>query len=372
MALQLRFLGQILLWVLAAALLVILFSCASGTGEGGGRTSDSSHAVPYTAARPMRLVLARSEARDSAALVTEFFVDQALRAALDSIPAARYLTINYRDSLANSYVANGKTGIPLAELGRRLNLDGAILTRVARFGGVLAVELRIVEPSSGRLIYRDLSFSLIRYRDTSGTMFLGPTLFDAVRKSLGKYFGVEHRPDLPVATEPLVISNIAIPNDSLLGQVRLYRQTHSTKGVKALGELARLNFPELVAFDYESRNQLLRLVGVGAVNDYSAVEDLEREALYNVGVDRYVAGSVTRVGDSIHLGLKIMYVKSRTADSVIDHQDTVVARTRFESTKSEEDFVIAFIDIAEPLFKREADRVQRAYEQEHRRGGAKP
>lgn len=365
-ALNTTVLYRIALWMLAIALLVLLFNCAAGAGDraDSGKGDPSKGTPPagaYTPERPMRLVLGGSEARDSAAVITEFYVDQALRAALDSVPAARYVTINYRDSLADVFVREGKKGIPLDELGHRLNLDGVIFTRIARFSSALAVETRIVDPGSGRVLFRDLSFSIIRYRDTAGTMFLGPTLYDAVRKSVGRYFGMPHLAELPVATEPLVIINTEIPSDPALGQVRVQRQGFSTKVVMAFGELARLNFPELVGFDYESRRELMRTVGIGGVDDYMPMSALERQALYNVGIDRFVTSKVSVDGDSILLRVELRFVTSRTTDSLIDAQERRYPRTKFESTKAEEDFVIAMIDQAEPLFAREAGRVQAAY-----------
>ncbi len=355
---------RIALWVVALALLVVLFSCAGGAGEAGAQAGQATVRVAgdYTPEKPMRLVLGGSVARDSAAVVTEFYVDQALRAACDSIPAARYVTINFRDSLAKVFVAEGRQGIPIAELGKRLDLDGVVFTRIARFSSVLAVEMRVVNPASGAVLFRDLSFSMIRFRDTSGTMFLGPTVFDAVRKSLGKLFGLKHLPELPVATEPLVISSVSIPADDHLGQIRTNRQSFSTTAIKAIGELARMRYPELVAFDYESRAQLMKTVGVVAVDDFMPMQTLERQALYNVGIDRFVTSSAALVGDSIHLRVEIRQITSRTSDSLIDVQEGVYPRTTFETSKSEDDFVIALIDQSVRLFDREAKRIREAYE----------
>lgn len=354
---------RIILWTLGALLVLALFSCA-GSNDGRSRASDSAGASKdgRPEGRPMRLLLASSEARDSAAVVTEFYVDQALRAAIDSMPAARYVTINYRDSLAATYTKEGKKGIPLDELGKRLELDGAIYTRIARFGSVLASELRIVDPKNGSLIYRDLAFSIIRFRDTSGTMFLGPTVYDLMRKSLARYFRLPHLHEKPVATEPLIVTGVVIPDDKSFGQVRTNRQSISTQGVKALGEFARMHYPELVAFDYAARAALYRTVNIGGVDDYMPLNALERQAMFNIGVDKYVSALTRLDGDSLRLRLEIRYIQSRAADSLVDHQDSAFARTRFETSTAEEDFVIALIDLAEPLFNREAERVRKAYE----------
>jgi hypothetical protein len=355
---------RIILWVLAGALLLALFSCA-GSNDGKVRSGDSTGAARAgRPAGPVRLLLAASEARDSAAVVTEFHVDQALRAALDSIPDARYVTLNYRDSLADVFVKEGKKGIPLPELGSRLDLDGAIFTRIARFGSVLAAELRIVDPKSGALLFRDLSFSMIRFRDTSGTMFLGPTVYDVLRKAVARYFAVPHTPGRPVATEAMIVTGVTIPRDEALGQVRVQRQSISTEGVKALGEFARLHYPELVAFDYESRGALYRTMNIGAIDDFVPLEALERQAMFNVGIDRYVAASAELAGtDSMRVRLEIRHIQSKTADSLVDHEERTFPRTKFETTRTEVDFVVELINLAEPLFDREAERVRKAYEQ---------
>ena len=151
----------------------------------------------------MRLLLGHTQARDSAAIITDFYVDQALRQAADSIAAAEYLTLNYRDSLATIAVSQGKQGVPFAELGEKLKLDGIIVTNFARFSSVLGVDMRIVDPKTQKDIYRITEFSMIRYRDSSGTMLLGPAIYDAVRKGLGRFFGMPHTPVAPIAEWPI-------------------------------------------------------------------------------------------------------------------------------------------------------------------------
>lgn len=360
---------RITLWVLAALLLVALFACASGSNDANGTakgsdtsSASSSNGLTRKLDRPMRLILAASDARDSAAVITDFFVDQALRQAFDAIPMADYLTLNYRDSLATIFVEEGKNGIPLPELGKRLDLDAAIYTRIGRFGSILASEVRFVDPKTGNLLFRDLAFSLIRYRDTAGTMYLGPTLYDLVRKSIGKYFGVQHTAEQPVATEALVVAGVVIPKEKEMGQIATQRQSISTNGVKAIAEFGRLHFPELVAFDYASRNEVYRTaINVASIDDYIAMDPLERQALYNIGIDRYVTANTRIDGDSLRLVLELRYIKSRTTDSLIDHQDTAFARTRFETSTAEDDFIIALIDLVEPLFYREAERIRMNY-----------
>lgn len=351
----------VLLWVLVALLLCAIAACAAESDRHGPATDSAG--ASGTREHPMRLLLAASEARDSIQVVEEIFVDQALRRALDSIPAAQFLTLNYRDSLTK--LVEQKEGHPITvqEIGQRLNLDGVIFTRFARFNSVLALELRIVDPRDGRLLYRDLNFSLIRYRDSLGTMLIGPALYDVLRKSVGRFFGVEHTATEPIATEPLIVSAIVIPRDTVLGQISLRRQALSTLGVKALGEYARLHLPELVAFDYVSRNRVYNLVNVAEVDDYEQMTDLEKGALFSLGIDRYVTGSVTPVSsDSVRFRIEIRQVTSRSTDSLIDHADTTVATRQLQTSQVERDFTVTLIDIAEPLFVREAERLRTSYQ----------
>lgn len=307
----------------------------------------------------MRLLLGRNESSDSVAPVTDFFVDQALRQALDSIPAADYIRLNVRDSLAE-LSADGK-GVPLTELAEKLNLDGLITTRVVRFSSILAVELRITDPTTSRQLFRDVAYGLIRYRDTSGTMLVGPTLSDLVRQLVGRYFHLPHTAEHPIISEPLVIGSVIIAKDPALGQISVNRDKVSNEGVKALGEFARLHFPELVAFDYESRRELYRTVGLEAVEDFMAVGNQERRALYNLGMDRFVVGSVQHVGDSVQLRLELRYLVDSRSDTLQDAEERRYGRTQFESTKVVEEIVVEFIDLAESLYKREASRLAEEY-----------
>lgn len=355
---------RIVLWALAALLLVCLFACAKGKEEVArkeSRIDTVSAAGAWKGGHPMRLLLAGSSAHDSVKIASELFVDQSIRSTLDSIPSAQYLTLNYRDSLAGAAVKHGEPGITLEELGERLKLDGAIFTKVARFGSMLAVDLRIVNPKTREVFYHDVSFSLIRYRDSSGSMLIGPALYDAIRKSLGKYFGVPHVAAKPVATEPLVIGSIVVEKSPALKQIAIRRESLTQGTVKALAEYAILHFPELVAFDIDSRSTLYEMFGIKGVENFVPMHAEERRTLNSVGVDRYVTGRVVPVGDSLRMELELHAITGATSDTLVDSNSRMYGINEFENSGIDEDFVVAFVDVAEPLYKREAERVRQRY-----------
>ena len=350
---------RIILGILAIVLLVALCSCAAGSND---RKGDSTATARAAGTHRMRLLLGRFETRDTAGIVTEGFIDQALRQVLDSVPSAEYVTINLRDSLAASAIARGEKGISSEALADSLHLDGVIVARMARFGSVVALDLQVQDPRSGRVRFRDLSFGVVRYRDTSGTILLGPTVYDVVRKGISKFFGVEHREWALVATEPLVVSSVELARDPKLGRLSTGREEISTESVKALGEFARMRFPELVAFDYESRNALYALVNVGGVEDYMPIAPAERQALYNVGVDHYLTVSTSLTPtDSLKIRMELRYLASASRDSVVDAEEETFRRTTFETATAKEDFVLALVGLAEPIYTRESERVRKAY-----------
>ncbi len=354
-----RRLYQLLLGAIAILLLILLFSCSAGDG---GRTSGAPTSSKTGESRPKRLILGGSEAGDSAKPATDFYVDQSLRAAVDSIPGVAYTTINVRDSLAEAAIAAGGTGLPTKELGVRLGVDGVVFTRIERFGSVLAGEMRIVAPDDNRVLFRAVAWSFIRYRDTAGTMYLGPTLYDVVRQLLGRYYQVPHTEEKPVATEPLVVTNVVIPRDPVLDQVSVHRDEIATSGVKALGEYARRHYPELVALDYGGRAALYRTVNIGGVEDYVATGANERRAMFNLGIERYVSAVVQPVAaDSLLLRVEIRGITSPTSDHVIDVEERRFPISQFQTSTVVDNVVVSLIDLAESLFKREAERVAAVY-----------
>lgn len=358
-----------MLWLLAAALLVGLFSCASGRDdkakEPAAQLSDSARAAAgrgfWKLSRPMRLMLAGSTAHDSVKVASEIFVDQAIRRALDSIPAADYVTLNYRDSLAAAAVKRGEPGVTLKDIGASLHLDGAIVTKIARFGSVLGVDLSIVDPKTREVLYKDLSFSFIRFRDSSGTMLIGPPLYDAIRKSLDKYFGAPHTQTEPVATESMLLGGIAIEKLPQLKQLSVRREGLTRETLKALAEYAVRHFPELVPLDREAREGLYNMFGLKGVVDYVPVLPQEKQMLFNVGIDRMLVGGVEPKGDSVRLYLELRAIGAAGRDSLVDANSLTYAINDFEKTTVDEDFVVVFVDIAEPIFTREAERVRAAY-----------
>lgn len=354
-----------ILWALIALLVAAIVACAPETTNKGAEktTPQTTPAGQWKQTRPMRLLLAGSEARDSVAVATEFIVDQALRRALEEIPQTEYFTLNYRDSLVKLAQDSGRK-LNVAQLAQQLSLDGVVYTRLARFSSVLALEFRIAEPSTGKLIYRDLAFSMIRYRDSAGTMLLGPTLYDVLRKSTGKFFGRPDHDSLPVASTPLVVTSIVIDKDTALGRFSTYRQELATEGVKALGEYTRINFPSLVAFDFASRNQVYLLGNILAVDDYKPTSPEERNILYNVGIDHYITGAITSIGkDSVKFRLEMRFMKSRTEDLVIDLNEITHPKLRYETSSLVRDYVQTLAELAQPMLLRTSQKIHKAYEE---------
>lgn len=351
-----RSLQTLLLAVIAILLVAALWGCASQTEEGirdANKGADTAHRV--------RIILAGVEAMDSVRAVNTFYVDQAIRAALDSVPQAQYLTLNIRDSVA---AMGGDSGVNLAKMAEMLHLDEVLAVRAQRFGSILALELRGLDPRTGTTKWRDLSFSFIRYRDSAGTMMLGPTLYDALRKPLWKHYGLKHTPWRIVASEPLVVTNVVIPKDPLLGaSISNDRTKVSTEGVKALGELTRIQHPEIVAFDITSRARLYELAGIGAVEDFMPIGDRERRIMFNVGIDRYMTAAIRPLAPSqIEFSVEIRQVVSPTSDSLIDQETRLMPAADYASLKGGEEAVIKLIDLAEMLLNREAARVRKNYE----------
>lgn len=356
------------LWLLVVILVAALASCAAGSRENGADSSaiavkPAGSAPGSAGGEPMRLLLGGNESLDSISLVTDYVVDQVVRQISDSIPGAEYQTINKRDSLVSQ-----ATEITLAELGRRLDLDGVIYTRTARFGQTLALELRVIDPSDGRLLFRDLSFVTIRFRDSEGSMLIGPALYAAVRKSMRAYFGLEHTRSNLAATEPISISGIRIAPDGGLARITKDRGRLAEGATKALADYAVLHFPEIVPLDPLSRDRMYESLKLGRVESTMGMLAVERDALLSVGIERYLSGVVEASGaENVRFALEIHQIAPGGIDTIIDKQDVVLARSMFETSTMEQEVMVTLIDLAEPLFNRESERVRSRYAEKTKR-----
>ena len=306
---------RLLLWCVVVALVIALAGCTSEADGGRSAAVD---------APPMRLLFGGNQAVDSASVITDFAVDQVLRQVIDSIPAYHYLTINYRDSLADLARRSGGKGIELEELGGKLDLDGVIFTQVARFGRTLALRMRVVDPSDRATIYQDVEFRAIRYRDSSGTPLLGPALYEAVRGAIGRWAGIRGTQERPVLTQPVVFEGVVIPGGDTLHGVSEQRTRISAEATRALADFALMHFPSIVALGPESRDALYRTAGLGAVNNTMPLSNFERRALYGVDIDTYLLGEVAPDGDSVRIRLELRRLLSASADTLVDAQETVV------------------------------------------------
>lgn len=351
----------VVLWLLVAALFIGLVGCASGTKENASTKSAGDTA--RADGRPLRLILVETAAQDSVPMVRDFHVDQVLRQVFDSVDGVEYLTLNVRDSIALAKDSTGTKGVTMRDLDAALDLDGVISVALARFGSVLGAELRVVDAKTGAVRFRELVFQLIRYRDSSGTMLVGPALYDALRTGVGRFVGRTHDKSSVVASTPMVLSAIAIPADARLRNISKMREGTSRSVLTALHDYAGTHFPELVTFDPESRDRLYTTVRIAAVPNYQAPKAAEHQALFNVGVDRFLVGSIDPVGaDSLRMRLEIRTVVDRVRDSLEFSREMTQPVALFSSSAFEEDVIVAMLDLAEPLFGEAADSVRARYE----------
>lgn len=350
----------VVLWIAVAALFLGLVGCASGANDKA--THDSSVADSIASGAPLRLLLVSTVAQDSVRVLGDFHVDQVLRQVFDSVDGATYLTLNNRDSLAHVVDPTGRKGIELKELASRLKLDAGITVAIARFASVLAIEFQVLDAKTGVPRFRDLVFQSIRYRDSSGSMLMGPALYDGLRTSVGRFTGRAHDTAWRVASEPIVLSAFVIPSDERLHQISKSRDEASRSVLTALYDYIGMHFPELVAFDATSRDRLYQTVRIGSVANYLEPKAAERQALFNVGVDRYLRGSVDPVGsDSLRIRLEIHSIVSPARDTVEMFREMVQPTTLFISGGYEEDLIVATLDLAEPLFVEASDSVKARY-----------
>jgi hypothetical protein len=351
----------VLLWMLVAALFLGLVSCAPGQKEGTAGAVDSL-GVP-SASKPLRLLLVGTASQDSARMIADFHVDQVLRQVFDSVDGVEYLTVNRRDSIALAKDPTGKKGVALAELAKALDLDGGINVAVARFGSVLALDFAVIDAATGRPRFRDLVFQQIRFRDTGGTMLVGPALYDGLRAGVGRFIGRRNDSTARVASSPVVLSAIAIANDPALGPMARAREVTARSVLTALYDYAGLHFPELVMFDAASRDRLYETVRIGAVSNAQAPRGAESQALFNVGIDRYLLGAIDPVGpDSIRLRLEMRSIVRPPRDTVEFASEMVQPVSFFSSSAFEEDVIVAMIDLAERVFRSTADSITSRYE----------
>ena len=66
--------------------------------------------------------------------------------------------------------------------------------------------------------------------------------------------------------------------------------------------------------------------------------------------------------DSLRLRLEIRYVASAALDSLEAFREATLPKLRFQSSELEEELTVAFVDLAEPLYKEAAERIAQRYQ----------
>ncbi len=107
---------------------------------------------------------------------------------------------------------------------------------------------------------------------------------------------------------------------------------------------------------------------LGRVESTMGMLAVERDALLSVGIERYLSGVVEASGaENVRFALEIHQIAPGGIDTIIDQQDVVLARSMFETSTMEQEVMVTLIDLAEPLFNRESERVRSRYAEKTKR-----
>lgn len=330
--------------------------CATGDSSDGRKVSLPGHPSKAT-----RLLLVSAETSDSARVAEPVVVDGMLAQAFDDIPEATYVTLEEQQAVQ---AKAGDSAVAVATLASELNANGLIALRIARFGSVVGVDMRVFDPVSGEAIFQDRAFSFIRYRTDEDVKLFGPALYEALQRLV---YRMNKRPDteqLVVAAQPIVVSNVVIERDQKLGKISSGREAISTDGVRALGDFMRAKYPEFVVFDYESRGRVYETVGVKLVEDHAAVSGLERSAMFGLDLPYYLTtGIYPAPNDSVDIRAEIRYVVSANSDTVVHAASKRFLRTSLETSTMVKDVVTQVLEVADDVLEHEADRILKEYAQ---------
>ncbi|MCB0711265.1 MAG: hypothetical protein KDD67_02930 [Ignavibacteriae bacterium] len=332
-------------------LVPLVGSCAAGD-SGGSDGKEEGGSVGG------RVALVEVLSHDSAKAAQPTILDGMLRQAFDSIPDVSYVTFSER----GTKIPGSDSGVSVADLAKQLDLAQVLSIRVARFGSVVGADLRSVEPASGKLLFHDRAFSFIRYRDQEDNLLFGPALYEAVERlvwRMGKRPDSEH---LVVSAEPLVVGSVVIARDPALGKIEKDRVEISKNGVRALGDFARVSFPEFVVFDYESRSRLYETVGLAAVEDHEPVGNLERSALFKLDIPYMLSASITPgTNDSVRFRVEFYRVTGNQSDTLLDFEEQQMEIKLFNTATTERDAVGLLLELAKNLLTRQAGDIRSRY-----------
>ena len=327
--------------------LLCLAACASGDSqESKGDPEGVPNGVPKAPAFQGRIALLSLQTDDSSSVATAPVVDDMLAQAFDSLDAIEYVTLSESG-------LGGTSGASVDSAASALDLAGGLALRIARLGSVVGVDLRIVDPSTGQVLYHDRTFSFIRFREKGGAMLLGPALYEAVYRHVLRIDGEEVGllPDgrtLVAGAEPLVIGAVQIERDSTLGRILENRVDISRDGVRALGDFVRYRFSEFVVLDVASRSRLYEVVGLEMVEDHEPVGNLERKAMFSVDVPYFLTTWIRRPdGDSIEIGARLHRVTGPESDEVLDSTARRYEYSLFQTTTTTRDAIAELLSVTE-------------------------
>lgn len=264
----------------------------------------------------------------------------------------QYIPFVYLDSVYKDALRKQDT-LTSMELAAKVNADFYVFVRVNKLQNILRVDMSAIDVADTNKKKFGVGYASIRYRKlTDQQQLYDPALLDAFMRAFAvttgdsTLFVINDSVSIkPVPT--LVIGGINYVNDETQKKWEIFQ----TKEISSYDAVINIfdeikDTPDFVVYDIETRDTLYSLFNLLIVENYKSSTTTELKTLYNMDVNYFITGILTRDKVGAILDLYFCRILPKGKLAILDKSTGVVS----------EDTIVEFKKVVRETVKKLMDK----------------
>lgn len=250
--------------------------------------------------------------------ISETKIDMALSFAFTILDSKQYISAKERDSVSSHlYEMNEKP--ELMRVANLTNAENLLFVKVNVLGNIIRADIDIINFADTTKRSRGFGYALVRYYDNeTGDLIYDPALLTSIQRALAiamndSLLFVDSTKGFNVRPLPtLVIGSIYYVDYEAFKDWEIMRNhvVSSYSAVESIFEAAYKS-DKYVVYDLATRDSVYTKFKLYGIENYAAPSEHELDALYKVGVDYFITGSLERQEKGAKVMMSLYAIRNR-------------------------------------------------------------
>jgi hypothetical protein len=250
--------------------------------------------------------------------ISETKIDMALSFAFTILDSKQYISAKERDSIS-SHLYEMNENPELMKVAKLSDAKNLLFAKVNVLGNIIRADIDIINVADTTKRSRGFGYALVRYFDKeTGDLIYDPALLTSIQRALAvamndsllfvdsiKGFNVRPLPTL-------VIGSIYYVDYESFKDWEIIRNhvVSSYSAVESIFEAANKS-EKYVVYDLATRDSVYSKFKLYGIENYAAPSEHELNALYKVGVDYFITGSLERTDEGAKVMMSLFGIRQR-------------------------------------------------------------